>query len=123
MTSIYRRVLGSDFEKLHPQIQRRFGFSSADSTASIGRGVMEEVWHGAPFTLPFLCVGAWRRIFFPTAGRNVPFTIENYAYVDPLGRETVTWLRTFAFRRPRRFDAAEALETGLEPLTPDNHPA
>lgn len=105
MTSIYRRVLGSDFEKLHPQIQRRFGFSSADAVASIGRGVMEEVWHGALFTLPFLCVGAWRRIFFPTSGRNVPFTIENYAYIDPLGRETVTWLRTFAFQRPRRFDA------------------
>lgn len=32
-------------------------------------------------------------------------TIENYAYVDPLGRETVTWIRTFAGPTRRRFDA------------------
>lgn len=42
---------------------------------------------------------------FPEQGLEVPFTIENYAYVDGLGRETVTWLRTFETRRRRRFDA------------------
>jgi hypothetical protein len=103
--SIYQRALGADFERLHPQIQRRFGFSSSDGLASIGRGVMEQVWHGRPYTLPFLYVGTWRRIMFPEYGRDVPFTIENYAYVDLFGRETVTWLRTFRARRVRRFDA------------------
>lgn len=105
MTSIYQAVLGSDFQKLHPQVQRRFGFSSEDGVASVGRGVMERLWHGAPYTLPFLWVGAWRRIMFPEQGRDVPFTIENYAYRDERGRETVTWIRTFQTRRPRRFDA------------------
>jgi hypothetical protein len=105
MTSIYQQVLGSDFEKLHPQIQRRFGFSSADGLAAIGRGVMENIWHGAPYTLPFLYIGAWRRIMFPERGCNIPFTIENYAYLDALGRETVTWIRTFETRKRRRFDA------------------
>jgi hypothetical protein len=103
--SIYQRALGADFGRLHPQIQRRFGFTSGDRLAAIGRGVMDELWHGRPFTLPFLYVGTWRRIMFPERGRNVPFTIENYAYRDPLGRETVTWLRTFRTRRVRRFDA------------------
>lgn len=105
MSSIYQRALGSDFDRLHPQIQRRFGFSSADGICSIGRGVMDEVWHGPPWTLPFLCCGAWRRIMFPERGRDVPFTIENYAFVDAFGRETMTWIRTFQMRRPRRFDA------------------
>jgi uncharacterized protein DUF4166 len=105
MKSIYERALGSDFGRLHPEIQRRFGFSSKDNTASIGTGVMEELWHGAPYTLPFLYIGSWRSIMFPEKGRNVPFQIENYAYVDSLGRETVTWIRTFQTRRPRRFDA------------------
>jgi hypothetical protein len=105
MTSIYQRALGNDFTRLHPQIQRRFGFSSTDNIASIGRGIMEEVWHGALYTLPFLYVGAWRRIMFPERLRNVPFTIENYAYADTLGRETVTWIRTFSGNRRRRFDA------------------
>jgi hypothetical protein len=37
----------------------------------------------------------------------VPFTIENYAYVDRFGRETVTWARRFAVGpgRMRKFDA------------------
>jgi Domain of unknown function (DUF4166) len=105
MRSIYERALGSDFGRLHPEIQRRFGFSSKDNTASVGTGVMEELWHGAPYTLPFLYVGSWRSIMFPEKGRNVPFQIENYAYVDSLGRETVTWIRTFQTRRSRRFDA------------------
>ncbi len=105
MTSIYRRVLGIEFDRLHPKIQERFGFSSQDGIASIGTGTMEKVWHGAFYTLPFLCVGTWRRIMFPEQLRNVPFTIENYAYADSLGRETVTWIRTFAGARERRFDA------------------
>jgi hypothetical protein len=105
MTSIYQRALGSDFARLHPQIQRRFGFDSADGIASVGRGVMDEVWKGRFFTLPFLYVGTWRRIMFPETGRNIPFTIENYAFVDSFGRETVSWVRTFESARTRRFDA------------------
>lgn len=106
MTSIYQVALGSDFARLHPRIQERFGFSSADGVASIGRGVMDEVWHGPPWTLPFLYCGAWRRILFPERGRDIPFTIENYAFLDRFGRETVSWIRTFRTRRTtRRFDA------------------
>jgi len=111
MSSIYQQLLGADFARLHPQIQRRFGFGSADGVACIGRGVMEQVWHGAPYTLPFLYVGTWRRIMFPEYGRNVPFLIENYAYVDRYGRETVTWLRTFQTHRQRRFDAYMVADT------------
>lgn len=42
---------------------------------------------------------------FPEQGRDIPFTIENYAYLDSFGRETVTWLRTFQVGQRRRFDA------------------
>ncbi|MCA9005955.1 MAG: DUF4166 domain-containing protein [Planctomycetaceae bacterium] len=105
MSSIYQRVLGSDFEKLHPKIQERFGFSSADGIASVGTGVMDEIWRGRFYTIPFLYVGTWRRIMFPEQGHNIPFTIENYAYQDRFGRETVTWVRTFESRKRRRFDA------------------
>lgn len=105
MTSIYQQALGSDFNRLHPQIQRRFGLHSGSGLAAVGSGVMERIWHGAAYTLPFLYVGAWRRIMFPEQGTNIPFTIQNYAYIDPLGRETVTWVRTFATRKHRRFDA------------------
>ena len=105
MTSIYERALGADFGKLHPQIQRRFGYSSTDRTASIGTGVMDEVWKGRFYIDPFLRVGSYRSIMFPETGRNIPFRIENYAFIDQFGRETVTWIRTFESRRTRRFDA------------------
>ena len=104
--SIYQKALGADFECLHPEIQRRFGFGSQDKIAAIGSGVMEQIWHGPFYTLPFLYVGTWRNIMFPQRGRNIPFTIENYAYLDRFGRETVTWLRKFNFNnQTRRFDA------------------
>lgn len=106
MTSIFQQALGADFEKLHPKLQWRFGFSSADGVAQIGNGVMDEVWRGPWWTLPFLLVGSTRRVLFPSRGRGVPFTIANYAYVDGIGRETVTFSRRFRMkRRIRAFDA------------------
>ncbi|MCA1684572.1 MAG: DUF4166 domain-containing protein, partial [Planctomycetia bacterium] len=65
-----------------------------------------EIWHGPFFVVPFLYLGSWRRILFPDRAVDVPFTIENYAYVDRFGRETVTWNRTFRLpKKVRRFDA------------------
>src|SRR5207302_4650604 len=66
---------------------------------------MQSVWHGPAYTLPFLYLGTWRNIMFPERGTDLPFKIENYAYKDSFGRETVTWVRTFKNRRGRRFDA------------------
>ena len=66
--SIYARALGSDFGQLHPEIRSRFGFSSADGTASIGTGVMERIWRRPGFTRPFLAFGTWRQIMFPEQG-------------------------------------------------------
>lgn len=106
MTSIYQKALGSDFAKLHPQIQRRFNFSSEDHVASVGRGVMEKIWSGKSFIRPFLHLGATRHCLFPDQGTNIPFMIENYAYKDCFGRETVTFVRSFQFdSQARRFDA------------------
>lgn len=103
--SIYATVLGEEFQRLHPKIQERFGFDSTSGKRAIGRGVMDRVWRGRFYTVPFLIVGTWRNIMFPEQGENVPFTIENWAYVDSLGRETVTELRTFKLGKERRFDA------------------
>ncbi|MHA7967518.1 DUF4166 domain-containing protein [Paenibacillus sp. CAU 1782] len=106
MQSIYTRVLGGSFARLHPKIQQRFGFDSEAGIAAIGTGMMEQVWYGKWYTLPFLYIGTWRNILFPQKGQQIPFTIENYAYRDSLGRETVTWVRTYHFpKKTRRFDA------------------
>jgi hypothetical protein len=106
-SSIFELALGEDFARLHPMLQRRFGLSSADGIACIGRGTMTEINRGPWWTMPFLALGSWRNIMFAESGRNVPFTIENYAYVDAFDRETITFVRTFELSstRRRRFDA------------------
>jgi hypothetical protein len=105
MTSIFQRALGADFDRLHPQLQRRFGFSSADGIACVGRGTMDRVWHRGGFTRPFLALGARRHILVTGSGTGIPFTIENYAYRDSFGRETVTFARTFQFDPAQHWDA------------------
>ncbi|MBO4260835.1 DUF4166 domain-containing protein [Streptomyces griseorubiginosus] len=110
MTSIFRTVMGADFDRLHPRLQRRFSVGLTSGEACTGRGVMDRVWHGGTFVRPFLALGATRNILIPTPGRNVPFTIENVPYTDTFGRETVTFVRTFDLPgRPRRFDAQMVL--------------
>jgi hypothetical protein len=103
--SIIEEVLGADFERLHPRVQERFRINSESGKGAIARGVMERVWRGPMYTVPFLKVGTWRNIMFPEQGENVPFTLENWAYVDSFGRETIAWLRRFELGDGRRFDA------------------
>lgn len=87
-------------------MQRRFGVNPADGSYMIGRGKMDRIWNGGLHTLPFLYFGTRRNIMFPERGRDIPFTIENYAYFDSFGRETVTWIRQFNFnKKVRHFDA------------------
>lgn len=104
---IFERALGDDFARLHPQLQRRFRVGVDAGYGCIGRGVMTEVRRGPWWTLPFLLVGTFRNILFPERGSDVPFRIDNHAYIDDFGRETVTFVRTMDVRpgRRRRFDA------------------
>ncbi|GES30340.1 DUF4166 domain-containing protein [Streptomyces angustmyceticus] len=106
MTSMFQRALGADFDRLHPEIRRRFSVGLDSGEACIGRGTMDRIWHGRSFVRPFLALGGSRNILVPRTGRDIPFVIENVPYTDSFGRETVTFVRTFAFPgRPRRFDA------------------
>ncbi|GAA2609848.1 DUF4166 domain-containing protein [Paractinoplanes durhamensis] len=107
MTSVFEHALRDDFDRLHPQLQRRFGVDGERDQGCIGTGVMDRVWRGAAFTAPFLHLGTLRHVLFPETGTGVPFTIENYAYPDTYGRPTLTFVRTFQVRphRRRRFDA------------------
>lgn len=103
--SIVHRALGSEFQRLHPKIQSQYGISGESNAAFVGFGVMDSVWRGRWYVVPFLYLGATRRILFPETGQDVRFEIWNYAYLDSFGRETVTWKRTFWFpNRTREFD-------------------
>ncbi|MBP3045017.1 DUF4166 domain-containing protein [Arthrobacter jiangjiafuii] len=112
--SVFRQALGDDFDRLHPMLQRRFGVDPGAGYACVGNGVFAEVRRGAWWTVPFLKFGAFRNILFPDQGTNVPFTIENYPYIDRFGRPTVTFIRTLDIRpgRRRRFDATMIYSPG-----------
>ncbi len=104
--SIYKKFLGSDFQKLHPKMQERFGLSADEGMFMKGTGKMDRIWNAGFHTKPFLYLGTMRNIMFPETGTNIPFTIENYCYIDSFGRETVTWIRKFYFEKKTRcFDA------------------
>lgn len=104
--SIYRQALGADFDRLHPKIQQRFDLDSTSPVAQVGTGVMHRITRGPKLISPFLWLGTTRNLLFPESGMDVPFTVANYAYRDPYGRETVTWHRRFDFgHRTRTFDA------------------
>lgn len=108
--SIFRTAMGADFDRLHPELRRRFSVGLAGGEACTGHGVMERIWHGRSFVKPFLALGGTRNILVPRAGRDVPFMIENVPYADTFGRETVSFVRTFDLPgRPRRFDAQMVL--------------
>ena len=97
MTSVVRAALGPAFEDLHPKVQWRFGLSSADSACQFGVGVMEEMTHSALVPPPVLWLGGRRGLFPAGKATDVPFTVANYAYVDDIGRETLSFVRRFSF--------------------------
>lgn len=113
MTSIFETALGSDFGRLHPMMRRRFGVGLDSQEACVGRGVMTRIRRGPWWTVPFLQVGRLRNILIPDTGTDVPFVIENFPYLDPLGRETVTFVREYTVgKKRRRFDATMILADG-----------
>ena len=106
MTSIFEQAMGEDFGRLHPMLQRRFGVGLEAGYACVGRGTMRRIRRGPWWTVPFLQIGRLRNILVPDTGTDVPFTIHNHPYRDPLGREAVTFVREYQLRgRTRRFDA------------------
>ena len=113
MTSIFERALGDDFGRLSPMLQKRFGIGLDAGYGCVGTGTMSSIRRGPWWVVPFLYIGKLRNILIPDVGQNVPFTIENFAYHDPFGRETVTFVREYQVgRKPSRFDATMILSNG-----------
>ena len=113
MTSIFQTAMGEDFDRLHPMLQRRFGMGLDAGYGCVGSGVMTSIRRGPWWTVPFLHLGRVRNILIPDVGTDVPFTIRNFPYRDPYGRETITFAREYRIRsRPSRFDATMILDAG-----------
>ncbi|TWT26369.1 DUF4166 domain-containing protein [Planomicrobium sp. CPCC 101110] len=102
--SIYKEVLGSQFNKLHPMLQKRYEFPIKSPFKA--NGVMKSISRGPDWLLPLFLIGAKRKFLFPESGTDIPFTIVNTRQKGANGEEQVFWERTFFFpNKTRCFNA------------------
>lgn len=105
MISAYKQQMGDEYLKLHPQIQKRFDFSTGNNIAFVGKGVMEKIWTGNKLTVQLLKILSKSNILFPKVGENIEYEIHNYPYKDSFGREVHSMNRVFYFPdEVQRFD-------------------
>lgn len=114
MVSIFERALGDEFAQLHPRMRERLDLDTGRDRVCVATGIMNRIWHGSPALKPMLHLGARERLLLPESGHDIPFTMENRPFRDAVGREGLTYTRTFDFgSRLRRFDSA----TVFDPVT------
>lgn len=115
--SIYRRVLGPDFERLQPQLQDYFSGTPGQGAFGEGTGVFETAGCPRPWLRPLLALIPVSNAFFPDYGTQIPFTIRNYPHLDPWGRPSLTAVRTFRFPHGERVFEDTTSLTGPAQLT------
>lgn len=87
--SIFRRALGGDFARLHPQLQHYFG--QPDGVR--GEGVFDEAGSRLRWLAPAWWLLARFGLLFPDYGRGVPFSVS----IVPLSADRVATRRTLRF--------------------------
>ncbi|PXW29117.1 DUF4166 domain-containing protein [Nocardia sp. 348MFTsu5.1] len=96
MSSVIQNVLGPEFEKLHPNLQWRYGIDSQSQLAQETSGIMESIYSSPVVSTALRHFG--KRNAMPTkSSRLVPFTMHNYCYQDELGRESLAVMRSLNY--------------------------
>ncbi len=101
LMSIYKKVLGQQYYKLHPMLQKRYEFSNHAPFQATG--VMKTINVGPKFLYPLLWLGTKCKLLFPEHGMNVPFKITNTPLVGKNGEEQIHWERIFYFGTKKRY--------------------
>ncbi|MCG7335911.1 DUF4166 domain-containing protein [Sporosarcina sp. ACRSM] len=99
--SIYKQVMGEDFNRLHPMLQQRYDLP--EGTVFSASGIMKEIHGGPKWLYPLFRIGIYWKLLFPEHGKNIPFTIQNRAFVGNRGESQVHWERIFHFGQKRRY--------------------
>jgi hypothetical protein len=99
--SIFRNVMGDDFNQLHPMLQKRY--DQPVGTVFKASGIMKEIGGGPKWLYPIFRAGVRWKLLFPERGKNIPFTITNTAFVGDNGESQVHWERVFHFDKKRRY--------------------
>lgn len=101
MLSIYKQVLGEDFTRLHPMLQKRYEFAGGSSFEAAG--MMKEIKGGPKWLYPLFRLGVNWKLLFPERGTNIPFSINNTACIGDNGESQIHWERIFHFDTKKRY--------------------
>ncbi|MCZ8539685.1 protein of unknown function [Paenisporosarcina quisquiliarum] len=111
--SIYKEILGNQFYKMHPMLQKRYGFKNGKTFKATG--VMHEITSGPKWLYLFKLFAARRKFLFPEHGNNIPFHIVNKPQIGSNGEQQVHWERRFYFPNNNRdFNALMTLDIDKE---------
>ncbi|MEI4770422.1 DUF4166 domain-containing protein [Psychrobacillus sp. FJAT-51614] len=99
--TIYKHILGDQFYKLHPMLQKRYKLSVGKKFKATG--VMKKISGGPKWMYPFFLLGTRWKFLFPEHGLNIPFTIVNTSLIGPNKENQVHWERTFYFKNNKRY--------------------
>ncbi|WP_252503853.1 DUF4166 domain-containing protein [Sporosarcina sp. Marseille-Q4943] len=101
MLSIYKRVLGKNFDRLHPMLQKRYDLP--DGSAFEATGTMKEIKGGPRWLYPLFRLGVNWKLLFPERGNNIPFSITNTARLGKNSESQIHWERIFHFGSTKRY--------------------
>lgn len=99
--SIYKEILGEQFEKLQPMLQKRYALPDGKSFKATG--IMKKISGGPKWLLPLFLLATRWKFLFPEQGKNIPFTIVNSNRIGANGEKQVHWERIFQFPKKRRY--------------------
>jgi len=94
---VYQDMLGSDFNRLHPNVAWRYSVDSTSGVAQIASGIYESVYTNTALSSMFFKHYSNRHAMPAKTSRMVPFEQAQYCYVDELGRECLAVLREFQY--------------------------
>lgn len=107
--SIYKVILGEQFNNMHPMLQKRYGFVEGKTFKATG--VMHKITSGPKWLFPFKVFATRRKFLFPEHGNNIPFHIINKQQIGLNGEQHVHWERRFYFPNIQRdFHALMSLD-------------
>lgn len=99
--SIYKQILGDQFYKLQPMLQKRYAWPEEKKFKA--SGAMNRIGGMPKWLFPLFLLGTRRKFLFPEQGENIPFTIVNTNRIGQNGEKQVHWERTFYFKKKKRF--------------------
>ncbi|MEH7349399.1 DUF4166 domain-containing protein [Gottfriedia acidiceleris] len=108
--TIYQELLGSDFQRLHPNLQARYALPMGRPFHGVG--TMSKIETGATWLKPLFKLATRWKFLFPENGKDVPFMIKNTTRSLQTGEAEIYWERTFYFEEvTRHFNAFMTIDT------------